>query len=185
MRIGDCCLSFCSLDEQGKTKSQTPPCALGDRLCGADADCMGGAGSMASGAAAGCSIDHPCAVGGRGAVNGGGADRPAQPQVMQSHSSGVRKRRRYPGGVVEYPQPSHHRLWADDVAQLLEARIDGDDVQLKNVRNFEWRSETDYTPRWESRTYDLTRLRNADLVLFLLDGDAHRSHAGVVRLRRW
>ena len=62
-------------------------------------------------------------------------------------------------------QPSHHRLWADDVAQLLEARIDGDHVQLKNVRNFEWRSETDYTPRWESRTYDLARLRSADLVL--------------------
>lgn len=62
-------------------------------------------------------------------------------------------------------QPSHHRLWADDVAQLLEARIDGDHVQLKNVRNFEWRSETDYTPRWENRTYDLTRLRSADLVL--------------------
>ncbi|GAB2703637.1 hypothetical protein [Aliiglaciecola aliphaticivorans] len=52
-------------------------------------------------------------------------------------------------------QPSHHRLWANDVAQLLDARIDGDHVQLKNVRNFEWRSETDYTPRWESRTYDL------------------------------
>ena len=62
-------------------------------------------------------------------------------------------------------QPSHHRLWADDVAQLLEARIDGDHVQLKNVRNFEWRSETDYTPRWENRTYALTRLRSADLVL--------------------
>lgn len=62
-------------------------------------------------------------------------------------------------------QPSHHRLWADDVAQLLEARIDGDHVHLKNVRNFEWRSETDYTQRWESRTYDLNRLRSADLVL--------------------
>lgn len=48
---------------------------------------------------------------------------------------------------------------------MLEARIDGDHVQLKNVRNFEWRSETDYTPRWENRTYDLTRLRSADLVL--------------------
>ena len=62
-------------------------------------------------------------------------------------------------------QPSHHRLWADDVAQLLETRVDGDHVHLNNVRNFEWRSETDYTPRWESRTYDLARLRSADLVL--------------------
>ena len=61
--------------------------------------------------------------------------------------------------------PSHQRVWADDVAQLLEARIDGNHVHLKNVRNFEWRSETDYTPLWESRTYDLDRLRSADLVL--------------------
>ena len=62
-------------------------------------------------------------------------------------------------------QPSHQRVWADDVAQLLEARIDGNHVHLKNVRNFEWRSGVDYTPRWESRTYDLDRLRSADLVL--------------------
>jgi hypothetical protein len=62
-------------------------------------------------------------------------------------------------------QPSHQRAWADDVAQLLEAGIDGSHVHLKNVRNFEWRSETDYTPQWENRTYDLDRLRSADLVL--------------------
>lgn len=62
-------------------------------------------------------------------------------------------------------QPSHQRVWADDVAQLLEARVEGNYVHLKNVRNFEWRSEADYTPRWESRTYDLDRLRSADLIL--------------------
>ncbi|BDZ75025.1 membrane protein [Methylophaga marina] len=62
-------------------------------------------------------------------------------------------------------KPSHDRLWADEVSQLLEARVEGNHVLLKNVRNFEWRSETDYTPRWESRTYDLARLRSADLVL--------------------
>ena len=44
-------------------------------------------------------------------------------------------------------RPSHQRAWADDVAQLLEARVEGNHVHLKNVRNFEWRSETDYTPR--------------------------------------
>ncbi|MQT47893.1 MULTISPECIES: Lnb N-terminal periplasmic domain-containing protein [Pseudomonas] len=62
-------------------------------------------------------------------------------------------------------QPSHQRLWADDVAQLLEARVDGNLVHLENVRNFEWRSETDYTPRWEQRSYNLDRLSHADLVL--------------------
>lgn len=61
--------------------------------------------------------------------------------------------------------PSHTRPWADDVARMLEATVDGDRLELRNVRAFEWRSETDYTPRWETRHYDLARLASADLVL--------------------
>ncbi|OAN90612.1 hypothetical protein A8B84_20640 [Marinobacter sp. EhC06] len=60
--------------------------------------------------------------------------------------------------------PSHHRVWVDDLAGLLEARITGKKVYLKNVRNFEWRKETDYTMHRESRTYDLDYLHSADLV---------------------
>lgn len=62
-------------------------------------------------------------------------------------------------------KPSHNRQWADDVAQMLQAEVNGDMVVLKNVRNFAWRSETDYTPRWETREYDLSQLQTADLVL--------------------
>lgn len=61
--------------------------------------------------------------------------------------------------------PSHHKHWADDVAQLLESRIEGNKVTLNNVRNFTWHSETDYIARWESRQYDLNQLVSADLVL--------------------
>lgn len=61
--------------------------------------------------------------------------------------------------------PSHDRLWADDVARLLESRIEGERVTLHHVRNFAWRSETDYTARWETRAYDLSRLKSADLIL--------------------
>lgn len=61
--------------------------------------------------------------------------------------------------------PSHDRPWADDVARLLESSVDGDHLELRNVRAFEWRTETDYTPRWETRRYDLSRLESADLVL--------------------
>ncbi|MGF6272578.1 hypothetical protein ABIB38_000934 [Massilia sp. UYP11] len=61
--------------------------------------------------------------------------------------------------------PSHARACADDVARLLEASVDGERLTLRNVRAFEWRTETDYTPRWETRRYDLSRLETADLVL--------------------
>src|SRR5690606_7899874 len=61
--------------------------------------------------------------------------------------------------------PSHDRAWADDVARLLDAEVDGDIVTLHNVRNFDWRTEDDYTPRWETRRYDLAKLASADLVM--------------------
>ncbi|GGY15922.1 DUF4105 domain-containing protein [Massilia dura] len=61
--------------------------------------------------------------------------------------------------------PSHERAWADDVARLLASEVDGDRVTLHNVRNFDWQSETRYTPRWETRQYDLGQLESADLIL--------------------
>jgi len=61
--------------------------------------------------------------------------------------------------------PSNDRIWADDVAQMTSGRVEGHVVTLHNVRNFDWRGETDYTPRWETRSYDLTRLASVDLIL--------------------
>lgn len=71
--------------------------------------------------------------------------------------------------------PQSKRDWADDVAQLLQVETDPTQpqrVHLHNVRNFAWRSETDYTPRWESRSYDLSQLRSVDLALSYWMGPA-------------
>jgi hypothetical protein len=64
------------------------------------------------------------------------------------------------------------RVWADDVARLATGSIAGDIVTLHDVRNFEWRSETDYTPRWEARTYDLNRLESVDMIMSYWRGPA-------------
>src|SRR5574337_897749 len=61
--------------------------------------------------------------------------------------------------------PSGQRDWRDDVARLLTGTMQGDHVRLDNVRNFDWRSDTDYDIRWESRSYDLARLVGADAVV--------------------
>lgn len=57
------------------------------------------------------------------------------------------------------------RNWQRDVAELPTAEIHGNLVTVHNVRNFDYRSETDYTPRWETRTYDLDGLRGLDLFM--------------------
>ena len=59
--------------------------------------------------------------------------------------------------------PSNERDWLPDVARPPRARIEGDLVTISNLRNFDYRSETDYTERWEERSYDLSKLRGADM----------------------
>ncbi len=62
-------------------------------------------------------------------------------------------------------QPSNDRAWQPDVANTPWAEIDGDKVTLHNVRNCDYRTEFDYTPRWETRTVDLSRLKHLDLAI--------------------
>lgn len=61
--------------------------------------------------------------------------------------------------------PSNHRVWSDDVARMLTGQVHGSQVTLQNVRDFNWRSDSDYDVRWETRHYDLDHLASADAVL--------------------
>ncbi|MFL5334116.1 MAG: DUF4105 domain-containing protein [Geminicoccaceae bacterium] len=67
---------------------------------------------------------------------------------------------------------SNSRDWTADVAETPWAEIDGDSVTIHAVRNFAWRTESDFTPRWETRTVDLSRLGGVDLVASYWMGDA-------------
>jgi hypothetical protein len=61
-------------------------------------------------------------------------------------------------------EPAGSRTWAPELAKTPYAIRDGDRVTVDNVRNFAWRSESDFTPSWESRTYDLSKLVSTDLI---------------------
>jgi Domain of unknown function (DUF4105) len=61
--------------------------------------------------------------------------------------------------------PSNNRQWQPDVARRAWADIDGDRVTIHNLRNCDYRTETEYTPHWETRTVDLSRLRGVDIFL--------------------
>jgi hypothetical protein len=59
--------------------------------------------------------------------------------------------------------PSNDRDWLPDVSRLPAARIDGDRLTVTNLRNFEYRTETDFVPHWEERNYDLSSITGVDL----------------------
>lgn len=62
-------------------------------------------------------------------------------------------------------KPSNYRSWQPDVAEVASAEIQGDAVTIHNLRNCDYRTEADYTPRWENRTVHLSKLRNLDLFI--------------------
>jgi hypothetical protein len=62
-------------------------------------------------------------------------------------------------------RPSNDRDWSPDVARPATAEVHGDTLVVRNVRNFDYRSEADFTERWEDRTYDLAKLTGVDLFL--------------------
>jgi hypothetical protein len=59
--------------------------------------------------------------------------------------------------------PSNDRNWAPVVARQPALAIVNDQLIVRNLRNFTWRSETDFTPRWEDRIYELNKIEGVDL----------------------
>jgi hypothetical protein len=67
---------------------------------------------------------------------------------------------------------SNERDWQTDVSVTPHATIKGDSITIHGVRNFAYRTETDFTPRWETRTYDLSKLDSIDLIAVYWAGKA-------------
>ncbi len=62
-------------------------------------------------------------------------------------------------------KPSNDRAWQPDVAQTAWAEINGDEVTVHNVRNCGYRTETDFTPHWETRTVRLSQITGMDVAI--------------------
>src|SRR6266550_7605912 len=62
-------------------------------------------------------------------------------------------------------KPSNDREWQPDVAQTAWADINGDEVTIHNVRNCDYRTQTDFTPHWETRTVRLLQITGMDLAI--------------------
>jgi len=62
-------------------------------------------------------------------------------------------------------QPSNDRDWDPNFAVLPRFDIDGDQVRVQNVRDTEYRTLTDFTPRYETRNYRLSHLKSVDVAI--------------------
>jgi hypothetical protein len=60
-------------------------------------------------------------------------------------------------------KPSNERAWEPENAVLAYADIDGERVRLHNIRNFEYHTDTDFTPVYYDRTFDLRQLDSVDM----------------------
>ncbi len=58
--------------------------------------------------------------------------------------------------------PSHDRNWRQEVAVMPRAVIDGDNVHLTGVRDFDYRTRNDFTVRYQERDVQLSHLTALD-----------------------
>jgi hypothetical protein len=69
-------------------------------------------------------------------------------------------------------EPSNNRDWQTDVAVLPYATIEGDIVTMHNIRNFDYRSELDYTPAYYDKSFDVSKLQGVDVIAVYWMGPA-------------
>jgi len=62
-------------------------------------------------------------------------------------------------------KPTNDADWQPDVARLAWADVNGDLVTLHNVRNCDYRTDTDFTAHWETRTVRLSQISGVDLAI--------------------
>jgi Domain of unknown function (DUF4105) len=59
-------------------------------------------------------------------------------------------------------QPSNDRDWRLDLARLPYADINGDQITIHNIRDFNYRSEDDFDPRFTTKTVNVNELSSVD-----------------------
>ena len=62
-------------------------------------------------------------------------------------------------------RPTQDADWQPDVARLAYATLQGDQLTVHEIRDFDYRSAADFTPQYDTRVFNLTNLRGVDLFI--------------------
>jgi hypothetical protein len=73
--------------------------------------------------------------------------------------------------------PSNDRQWHPQQERMPQVQVRGNVVEIRNVRDFVYRSESDFERRYIDRTYDLRELDSADYVVSRFGGVPGLAHA--------
>ncbi len=72
--------------------------------------------------------------------------------------------------------PSNFRDWSPEFGTLPTAEFDGDRVVVRNVRNSQYVTETDFVLEYETREYELSRLQTVDFFVVPFQGAEFIAH---------
>ncbi len=78
--------------------------------------------------------------------------------------------------LVIFVRPSNDRDWTTDQAVLPTATISGNQVAIKNIRNFSYTSTTDYTPSYYDAAFDLEKIKNVYFIVEPFSGYVGAAH---------
>lgn len=67
--------------------------------------------------------------------------------------------------VFLFTSPSNERDWTLDQVVLPYAIFEGDQVTIKNIRNFSYTSRNEYTPSYYDKTFDLKTIKSVDYIV--------------------
>lgn len=62
-------------------------------------------------------------------------------------------------------KPSNERNWVPENKKIPQAIIHGDKITVKNIRDFAYKTEEDFTPHYYTREFDLSKLKSVDIAL--------------------
>ncbi|MCP3966439.1 MAG: DUF4105 domain-containing protein [Lentisphaerae bacterium] len=71
---------------------------------------------------------------------------------------------------------SNNHDWQISCSRLPEAVFNGNKVTIKNIRDFKYRSTTDFDANYITSTYDLNKLKTLDLAVVQWDGNRAIAH---------